>query len=739
LEQLPISAKVRVQTLVFPMNEADRPAQVIRFGVFEANLQTGELRKNGCKVPLQGQPFQVCAILLLRSGELVTREELRKRVWPDDTFVDFDQALNTAIAKIRIALDDDADNPRFVQTLPRRGYRFITPIKEPSPRAPLAAKGRLKIFSAKTWGASVGVTLLALLGTMGFFRFLRNRSEAPLRPIEVVSLAALPGFEVQPSFSPDGNQVAFALHAKETSGIYTIIAGGEKSLRLTSNSTDCCPKWSPDGRQVAFSRYSHEGIAVYAIPALGGTERRLWLGTSTLPPAWRTSGRSIDWSPDGKVVAFSDIQADRAHAWITLLSIGDSTTRRLTSPQSQNLDYGPAFSPDGSAVAFVRGIAPGVVEDLYVVPTAGGEPKRLTFDNAWLSGPPTWTPDGRDIVFSSRRGGLASLWRIPASGGTPRPIPGAGANAVFPSISPKGNQLVYQQLTFKNTIWRLNLRDEKAHQGPPAVVTSDKSIQTSRAQFSPEGKRIVFESDRLGYSEIWACDSDGSNCGQLTSLRGIAGAPRWSPDGQYIAFEYRPKEYSEVYLLEVASGVPRLLTTLPGANNGGPNWSRDGKWVYFYSDRGGGPFQLWKIQLSGGPPVQVTRKGGIFAAESNDGRFLYYSKFESAGIWKMPLNGGEEIRILDRPAGEDWWNWALVQNGIYFVDLTRRTVTGEANPRPAIVKFFDFAAGEETSIVTLTADKPYYVFGLAVSPDRSSILYHQREYESTIMLVKNFR
>jgi Tol biopolymer transport system component len=532
--------------------------------------------------------------------------------------------------------------------------------------------------------------------------------------------------------------VAFALHGKGNSGIYTVMVGGEKPLRLTSNSTDSCPTWSPDGRQIAFSRYSQEGLAIYLIPALGGTEHRLWLGISTIPPGW-TSGRSLNWSPDGKIVAFSDIQADRVQAWISLLSIADSTTRRLTSPQTQNLDYGPAFSPDGSAVAFVRGIGPGVVEDLYVVPTAGGEPKRLTFDNAWLIGPPTWTPDGRDIIFSSRRGGLASLWRIPASGGTPRPVPGAGATAVFPSISPKGNQLVYQQLTTKNTLWRLNLRDEKTQQGPPAVVMSDRSLQTSRAQLSPDGKRIVFESDRLGYSEIWACDSDGSNCGQLTSLHGIAGAPRWSPDGQYIAFEYRPKEHSEVYLLEAASGVSRLLTTLPGADNGGPNWSRDGKWIYFYSDRGGGPFQLWKTRVGGGYPVQVTRKGGIFAAESVDGRFLYYLKFESPGIWRMPLSGGEEIHILDRPAGEDWSNWTLVPNGIYFVDLVRRTNSGEASPRPAIVKFFDFATGKETSISVLTSDKPSYVFGLAASPDQSSILYDQREYESSIMLVKNFQ
>src|SRR6476660_8765997 len=110
------------------MDRVDGSAHLVRFGKFEADLQTGELHKNGVRVPLQGQPFQVCAILLSHPGELVTREELRQKVWPEDTFVDFDQAVNTAIKKIRIALGDEADNPRFIQTLPGRGYRFICPV-----------------------------------------------------------------------------------------------------------------------------------------------------------------------------------------------------------------------------------------------------------------------------------------------------------------------------------------------------------------------------------------------------------------------------------------------------------------------------------------------------------------------------------------------------------------------------------------------------------------------------------
>jgi DNA-binding winged helix-turn-helix (wHTH) protein len=309
------------------MDEVARSPQIVRFGVFEADLQTGELRKNGVRVPLQGQPFQVCAILLEHSGELVTREELRQQVWPEDTFVDFDHALNTAITKIRLALGDEADNPRFVETLPRRGYRFIGPVDKPSFQAPSpsAPKGRFEGHTARSQWMFAGATFLALLCGIGIWRFARNGAEAPLPPIEVAPLVGLPGFESEPAFSPDGNQVAFALGEPENSGIYTTMVGGEKSLRLTSNFGDCCPRWSPDGRQVAFSRTADEGGDIYVIPSLGGTEHRLLPSPpeghriSTVPP-WRFSGRSLDWSPNGKVVAFSDSQPDKIKAYVTARS-----------------------------------------------------------------------------------------------------------------------------------------------------------------------------------------------------------------------------------------------------------------------------------------------------------------------------------------------------------------------------------------------------------------------------------
>jgi len=285
---------------------------------------------------------------------------------------------------------------------------------------------------------------------------------------------------------------------------------------------------------------------------------------------------------------------------------------------------------------------------------------------------------------------------------------------------------------------RISLADETHSRGPATVLISEKGSKV-RPHFSPDGRKIAFESDRLGSSEIWVCDSDGGDCSQLTSLHGTAGTTAWSPDGRYLAFEFHPTERAEIYLVELPSGVPRLVSTIPGADNLVPSWSRDGKWIYFTSKRGNAPFQLWKTPLKGGPPVQITKSGGLAAAESADGRFLYYSKFEADGIWKMPLNGGPESRVLDQPFGYLWFNWALGKNGIYFLNHAESSpATADFfEVSPATVDFFDFSTGKITRIAAV--HKPMGG-GLALSPDGKSLLYVETEFEeSSIMLLKNFR
>jgi Tol biopolymer transport system component/DNA-binding winged helix-turn-helix (wHTH) protein len=701
------------------------PPQIVRFGVFEADLKTGELRKNGVKVPLQGQPFQVFAILLGHSGELVTREELRQKVWPQDTFLDFDHALNTAITKIRIALGDEADNPRFVETLPRRGYRFIGPVDKTNSQAaaPAVPGGYFAGFVPRGSLLAIGVMGIALLLVLGGWQF-RRKSAQPLPQLEIVPLTVLSGLQDEPAFSPDGNQVAFTIWDGSNLGIYTTMIGGEKPLQLTSYGHT--PAWSPDGQRIAFIRTGQrdESDAIYVVPSLGGTAHRLYAGLID-----RTFMHGLSWSPDGKTLAFSERDPNDIHAWITLLSLAESSTRRLTSPSQQDHDFIPAFSPDGATVAFARGGIAGVVNDLFVVPATGGEPKRLTFDNRAIFGV-TWTPNGRDLVFSSARGGIPILWRIPASGGTPQPFVGV-SNASAPSISSKGDRLAFMHEASHDAIWRIELADEKHPRGPARLVIGTNA-RKGRPNFSPDGKKIAFESAQAGHlgpSEIWTCNSDGSNCAELTSLQGTAGTARWSPDGRYIAFEFHPGERSEIYVADLDGGPPRLVPTLPGADNLAPNWSRDGRWIYFASNRGGSTWQLWKVPVAGGTPVQITRHGGVYGIESADGRSLYYAKFETPGIWKMPLDGGEETRVLSQSGGDGWYDWALTPNGIYFVNC-------DTTPR-ATLAFFEFATHRIVPIVAL--DKPPGS-GLALAPDGRSVLYIQIDFfQWNIMLVKNYR
>ncbi|MFZ0734820.1 MAG: winged helix-turn-helix domain-containing protein, partial [Candidatus Sulfotelmatobacter sp.] len=656
------------------------PAEKIRFDVFEVDICAGELLKEGQKIKLQEQPFRVLFLLLQRSGEVVTRDQLRQELWPADTFVDFDHGLNSAVARLREALRDSAEKPRFIETVAKRGYRFIAPIQPNSENAPEpagVATNRSRLPSVQLW---IGATIcLALVCSASIWARYQPRPDAQLAKIEVVPLIGLRGYQATPAFSPDGTLVAFRQSdGGDHTGIYAAVAGGEKSIQLTNEPGDCCPTWSPDGRQIAFTRYSRTSFSIFTIPALGGTERRLYRGPNHL-------GGGLSWSPDGSLIAFTEsYESDPTKAWISVWSVGDSSIREISLPPPGWIDRSPSYSPDGTRLAFIRAAVAGVSNDLYVMAANGGPAKRLTFDHRPMTGSLAWTSDSREIVFASARGAEMGLWVVAAEGSVPRPVAGPVGEAEWPTIPAKAdNTLVYEQGIGQADVWRLDLKDATHPQKAPFALVSEKGDKM-RPELSPDGKKVAFESDRLGFWDIWTCLVDGSSCDQITSLHGTAGRARWSPNGHYIAFEFHPHERSEIYVVEVPGGVPRLLPTIPGSDNLSPSWSRDGKWIYFASKQGAEPFQIWKIPIQGGTPLQLTKRGGISPVESLDGRYLYYSKYEQTGVWRMPLQGGgEESKVLSDMDPWGWPNWALSPEGIYFLKFGKFP--------HAELAFFDFA------------------------------------------------
>jgi Tol biopolymer transport system component/DNA-binding winged helix-turn-helix (wHTH) protein len=698
--------------------------RMIRFGNFEVDFRSGELRRNGLAVKLQGQPFQVLTMLLERPGELVTREEIRQRLWPADTFVDFEHSLNAAVKRLRDALGESAENPVFIETLPRRGYRIITPIETSPPIPAYPARSRKELKAAVPLAVACALCALGLLT----FYYRSSRTSEHLEPV-VLPAVTDAGEKYTPNLSPDGQRLAFAWNGGSGShfSLYVKVVGTEESLRLTNlPALDFNPVWSPDGRYIAFCRILPGQTGIYLIPALGGAERKLratlWDEKEFYQVRWN-AGR-LSWSPDGESLAFSDHPLPNEMPAIFLLSLDSLAVRKLTSvPPGSRGDSNPAFSPDGKALAFTRSSQ--AFQSIYTVPVSGGEEQRLVSDASDHWGL-AWTPDGQRIVFANASWPINAgwLWRVPVRGGKSERLQ-FGQEGIEPSI--RGNRLAYVRQTANLNIWKRELRSPAAAGLPTKFISSSR--MDSGPEFSPDGARITFESTRSGPYEVWMCRSDVTGLTQLTHFNSSTGTPRWSPDGRLIAFDSRVSGNADIYVLNSDGGPPRRLTTAP-ANEVVPSWSRDGRWLYFAS-HAGNEWEVRKVPSTGGPSTQVTHQGGFAAFESPDGKFLYYAKgLTVPGLWRVPTAGGEEEEIIGSLEPGYWGYWAVVENGIYYLDT---------KTKPKIV-FFDLTTRRITPVFDLENPPAREAPGLTVSSDRKTILYTQLDgLNSEIMLVDNFR
>ena len=704
------------------MSEPKTAHRLVRFGTFEADVHTGELRKNGVKLKFSGQPFQVLVILLERPGEVVTREELQKRLWPD-TFVDVERNLNTAVNKIREVLGDSAESPRFVETLPRRGYRFIGEVEvSVPPVVPAVATEPVPgPHHPRAWfkvGAGVLAFLVIALAAFIAYRWQRQKQPQEQAVLTAVPFTALQGEETAPAISPDGSRIAFAWNGDQGNDengfdLYVKAIGSETLLRLTHHpSAWISAAWSPDGTQIAFHRISGSESGLYSVPALGGPEKML--KATGLP---RIYFPTISWSPDGRSIAFSDLLPGEDRTGLFLFSTATGDTERIPNPSNCISQGQPAFSHRGDYLAYW--CLNGKESVLYSLPVSGGKANVVSVFQDFPTGL-TWSANDTKLIFSLFAGHFGE---VTVADGSVKML-ALAERAQLPAVSARGDKLAFNSYSDTPNIWHKDL----AHPEAPPVELVPSSRSQFDAQYSPNGKRVVFASFRSGVHGVWVSDEDGSNLVQISNPAQPSGSPQWSPDGNKIVFDSQSRGHWEVYVADVFERKPRkLITNISDFIE--PYWSRDGKWIYFRSNEPG-RLGIFRCPPSGGDAIQITNDIDAFSPrESFDGTTVYFASHEEKSTLKvaaLPPRPSSEAEVDAFPSLRNANLYAVSRSGIYFVSADA----------PRSLRYFDFATRQVHPIFEVNED---FASGLSVSSDGRWLLYSKvGNPSSDIMLVDHF-
>jgi Tol biopolymer transport system component/DNA-binding winged helix-turn-helix (wHTH) protein len=614
-------------------NEAGVVGGSVRFGPFQYNPASGELWRRGRRIKLVGQPARLLNFLIERAGTVVMREEMRSRLWPEGTFVDFEHSLNAAIKRLRRGLGDSAAKPQFIETMARQGYRFIAPVEiadeisteSAAPReqrdtttremdASSIPSARITTFPRHDSLTVVLALVSGALLSLALVRWKLQSRSVPSHSSKLTLLVASDGDLSSPAISSDGKLLAYAKGQRIAQRIYLRRVAGGNPMRLSREEVrEADPAFAPDDERIAFTRYPARPSRpqICTLPVLGGEPSCLLPGS-----------REPAWSPGGRRLVFVLERKDGTEALAT--SKADGTLLQIILPPSSvyPLLHHPTWSADGRSIAVDRS-ADGFGAEIWIVPAEGGRPSVLNTVRAGVfERHPIFTRDGKGLVYSSNRGGATDLWYQPLERGrTEVQLTRGPSPEDWPSISWSG-RMVFLSAESRDVLFVTDLRtgatvhllNHSPHLWSPAVSPGGQDIAVSAGEydgmwniwtvalsggdprpltsgeapqvycrFSRDGQWIIYFTRTPGAARIWRVRCQGGPAEPLTPANEDAAYGDLSPDGRTLAFARTDRGATRVYLKRVGSTVEHQLVHAPSTV---PRWSPRGDWIAFSPDRG---------------------------------------------------------------------------------------------------------------------------------------------------------
>ncbi len=678
------------------------------FGPFRLDAAAKVLFRGDQPLHLTRKAVETLIVLAARSPEVATKEEILSAVWQERIVDEANLAQNIAV--VRKALSASPGEPAYIETFPGRGYRLAGPVTLEQPHEALEGDanhpleqpaGPAPVSSARAprrlWPAVAAI--LALSGIVVVLLAVIRRSEPEAAP-SVAPITRLAGKEYQSAISPDGSAVVFVWQESERAlpGIWVQKMGEATPRQLSAPGYSwSSPAWSPDGKRIACLRLGVSSGEIVILPAEGGAPNSV---APVLPTRFGLTYSHLDWSPDGEWLAVDDTPSLSQPLSIFLVNLKTGEKRRLTQPEELIIgDVAPRFSPDGKSVAFVRAFHRSY-QEAFTVPVNGGTPRQWTSDSRMVTGV-DWSADG--LLVGSSRGGSYRVWRLPP-GKDPSPTGIYGEFPIQFSYSRRAARLVYSLIQNDPNIWRLRF-------GPPPdwrrIAAS--SGQDASPQYSPDGRRIAFRSDRTGEEQIWVSGSDGDNPAQVTSGRGRPSVPRWSPDGRFLVFNDAAS--TDMFLAEESGG--RWTVRPFGARGVHPVFSPDGKWIYAAAAG-----SILRYPSGGGSAEVVTPMRGLSLDVSPDGEFIYFVREPAdTTLSRVRVSTGEVERVLSGLVPYCTSCWALDESGIYYLGVRPKA------PAEQTLYYMDW----RTRAVRAVADYPEPILPIGIgpfslAPDRKSML-----------------